>query len=175
MIIEEFAIVLALLAGAAVALLVRGRGSAIGLMIGRSVHTVRSMCRVAVLDSVRSNPLLRLVCLLLLIIATGWASTLTRVGVEEARRAIHFQRPSAHEARECHWQQKTDVYNIELDAQVEDIQLAPGPLDPRLHRYHCPHGGVYSFDDSGRLHCSLHGSAPGIYQIPFKTAERDRP
>jgi hypothetical protein len=143
-------------------------------MLNRAIHTVRSMIRVAVLRSVWSNPLLRIACLLLLLIGTGWAATIIQVGVEETRRAIHFQHPSAHEARECHWQQKTAVLNIELEAQVEEILLAPGPLDSRF-RYHCPHGGVYSFDDSGGLRCSKHGSAPGIRSVPFSPAGRNRP
>lgn len=174
MMIEEFAIALALLVGAALALVFRGRGGTVGLIVDRVVHTVRSMCRVAVLDSVRSNPLVRLICLLLLLIGTGWAATIAQVGVAETRRAIHFQRPSAHEARECLQQQVTDVYNLELDAQTAEIPLVPGPLDPRL-RYHCPYGGTYSIDDSGRLHCSKHGSAPNSYRLPLELIGGKRP
>ena len=170
---ENLMIILALLAGAGLALEIQGFGSQLFRAIGRAFHTIWSIDMVSALRSAISNPLLRLACLLLLLIGTGWAATIAQMGVEDWR-AIHLQRPSAHGARECYRQQMMAVLNIEVEAQTDEIPLAPGPLDPRF-RYHCPGDEVFSFDESGMLRCSKHGSGLCNRLVTFPPAGRNRP
>lgn len=171
---EYLLITLALLVGAGLALEIHGFGSQLFRAIGRAFHPIWPVDVVSVLRSAISNPLLRLACLLLLLIGTGWAATIAQMGVEETWRAIHHQRPSAHGARECHRQQMIAVLNIEVEAQTDEIPLAPGPLDPRF-RYRCPRAGVFSFDESGMLRCSKHGSGLCNRLVTFPPAGRNRP
>lgn len=171
---ENLMIILALLAGAGLALEIQGLGSQLFRAIGRAFHTIWSIDMVSALRSAISNPLLRLACLLLLLIGTGWAATIAQMGVEETWRVIHLQRPSARGARECYRQQMMAVLNIEVEAQTDEIPLAPGPLDPRF-RYRCPRGGIFSFDESGMLSCSKHGSGLFNRLVTFPPAERNRP
>ncbi len=171
---EDLIITLALLAGVGLVLEIQGFGSQLFRAIGRAFHTIWSINMVSVLRSAISNPLLRLACLLLLLIGTGWAATIAQMGVEETWRAIHLQRPNAQGARECYRQQMMAVLNIEVETQTDKIPLAPGPLDPRF-RYRCPRDGVFSFDESGMLRCSRHGSGLGNRLVTFSPTEGNRP
>jgi hypothetical protein len=171
---EDLMITLVLLIGAGLALEIQGLGNQLFRAIGRGFHTIWSMDMVSALRSAISNPLLRLACILLLLIGTGWAATIAQMGVKETWRTIHLQRPTAQGARECHRQQMMAVLNIEVEAQTDEIPLAPGPLDPRF-RYRCPSAGVFSFDESGMLRCSKHGSGLGNRLVTFLLAERNRP
>jgi hypothetical protein len=169
---EDFFITIALLGLATLILIVRGRGDIVGRRIGQAVRLIRSTRPIDLKHAIMSNPLLQLTVLFLLLIGTGWAATIFQIGIEDTHRAIEFKRSTTQEARECHLSQEIAALNIELDAQVEDVVLAPGPLDPRLN-YKCPTGGVYSLDESGHLNCSKHGRAPQARPVTIQAARRD--
>ena len=163
-----------LLGIAAITLMFRGEGQSVVLALKSSSQIVRSLVHAARSGLLTSNPLLKITGMLIVVVATGWASTLTRVGFDEAQRAIDFERPATKTNRYCHIEQALASVNMEMDAEFYNIKLKAGPLDNRLN-YKCPHGGIYSLDDTGLLHCSIHGTAQGIPTVRLKAQGPKQP